>query len=81
MDAPYFKEKKMRLLGVFLFSVSIETIQFIIGMLIGYNYRCIDIDDVILNTAGGILSVILFDLIFGKLKKNRKSKPAEDSVS
>ena len=77
----YFKEKKMRLLGVFLFSVSIETIQCIIGMLIGYNYRCIDIDDVILNTAGGILSVILFDLIFGKLKKNRKSKPAEDSVS
>lgn len=77
----YIKDKKMRLLGVFLFSVSIETIQFIIGMLIGYNYRSIDIDDVILNTAGGIIAVVLFDLIIGKLKKNRKSRQTEDAIS
>lgn len=66
----YIKEQKRRLLGVFLISVGIETVQFIIGMLSGYNYRSIDIDDVILNTVGGVLAVLIFDLIM----KKRKSK-------
>ena len=51
----YVKNYKMRFLYVFLFSVSIETMQFVVGLIIGCNYRSTDIDDVILNTAGGIL--------------------------
>ena len=68
----YVKNYKMRFLYVFLFSVSIETTQFLIGLLIGYNYRCIDIDDVILNTAGGIIGILLFSLLkkmYFKFKK------------
>ncbi len=37
----------MRFLYVFLFSVSIEAMQFIVGLIIGCNYRSTDIDDVI----------------------------------
>ena len=47
----YIKDLKRRLINIFLFSVGIETIQFIIGILIGYNYRCIDIDDVNVNAS------------------------------
>lgn len=74
----YIKEPKRRLLGVFLFSVGIETIQFIIGMLIGYNYRSIDIDDVILNTVGGVLAVLVFDFI---VKKYRQKKSAAENIT
>ena len=65
----YIKDFKRRLLSIFLFSVGIETIQFIIGILIGYNYRCIDIDDVILNVSGGILACICFNFILKKFYK------------
>ena len=68
----YVKNYKMRFLYVFLFSVSIETMQFIVGLIIGCNYRSTDIDDVILNTAGGIIGILLFSLLrkmYFKLKK------------
>ncbi len=65
----YTKDLKSRLVDIILFAVSIETIQFIIGLLIGYNYRCIDIDDVILNSAGGILSCICIHFITKKWAK------------
>ncbi|MDE6412496.1 MAG: VanZ family protein [Eubacterium sp.] len=68
----YVKNFKLRFLYVFLFSVSIETMQFIVGLIIGCNYRSTDIDDVILNTAGGIIGILLFSLlkkIYLKLKK------------
>lgn len=48
---------------VILTSVSIELIQFIIGLITRYNYRNIDIDDVILNTIGGIIGYIIFYII------------------
>jgi len=64
----YIKDFKRRLINIFLFSVGIETIQFIIGILIGYNYRCIDIDDVILNVSGGILACICINAIIKKYK-------------
>lgn len=65
----YIKDLKRRLINIFLFSVGIETIQFIIGILIGYNYRCIDIDDVILNVTGGVLACFLFKFVRNKLQK------------
>lgn len=48
--------------------------QFIIGMLIGYNYRSVDIDDVILNTVGGLISVLVIDYIFKKLPSKPSAK-------
>ncbi len=68
----YVKNYKMRFLYVFLFSVSIEAMQFIVGLIIGCNYRSTDIDDVILNTIGGIIGILLFNLlkkIYFKYKK------------
>ena len=68
----YVKNYKMRFLYVFLFSVSIETMQFVVGLIIGCNYRSTDIDDVILNTAGGIIGILLFSLLkkmYFKFKK------------
>lgn len=65
------KSQKKRLLGVFLASVLIETAQFLIGLMIGYNYRSVDIDDVILNTAGGILAVLIFDFAVKKIKSKK----------
>ena len=60
-------------MGIVLFSVCIELVQFIIGLLIGYNYRCVDIDDVILNSLGGIIILLVFERIIKRVKK-RKSK-------
>lgn len=67
----YIKDLKIRLLNIFLVSMSIEIIQFIIGLLIGYNYRCIDIDDVILNVLGGIIACILFNFAMKKFIQKR----------
>lgn len=69
----YIKDFKNRLIGVSLFSVSIEMIQFIIGLLIGYNYRCIDIDDVILNVLGGIMACILVNFVLKKYEEKKNS--------
>ena len=69
----YIKDFKKRLLGVFLFSVSIEVLQFIIGLIIGYNYRSIDIDDIILNVAGGIISCVIFKFVINGYKKKKYS--------
>ena len=65
------KDLKIRLLNIFLVSISIEIIQFIIGLLIGYNYRCIDIDDVILNVLGEIIACILFNFAMKKFIQKR----------
>lgn len=68
----YIKDLKFRLVGVALFSLSIEVIQYIIGLLIGYNYRCIDIDDFILNAVGGVFACILFNLLINKYNEKRR---------
>lgn len=38
-----------------VFSLSIELMQGLFGILLGYMYRSVDIDDLLLNVAGGIL--------------------------
>ena len=73
----YIKDLKSRLVGITLFSISIETIQFIIGLLIGYNYRCIDIDDVILNVFGGVISCVLFNFIILKYTQKMEKNTLE----
>ena len=73
MGGSYNCIEKRRFLGIVLFSVCIELVQFIIGLLIGYNYRCVDIDDVILNSLGGIIILLVFERIIKRVKK-RKSK-------
>lgn len=69
----YVKNFKGRLLGIFLFSAAIEAIQFIIGLIIGYNYRSMDIDDVLLNTLGGIIFYSIFYFAAKKVKKGQRN--------
>lgn len=52
------------LLLSFIFSVTIEIIQGIMNIIVGYNYRLVDIDDVILNTLGSLIGYILFRITF-----------------
>lgn len=73
MGGSYDCIEKRCFLGIVLFSVCIELVQFIIGLLIGYNYRCVDIDDVILNSIGGIIILLIFEGIIKQVKK-RKSQ-------
>lgn len=40
---------------VLLVTISIESMQFVFGVLLGYVYRSTDIDDIILNTLGGLI--------------------------
>ncbi|MDM5299939.1 VanZ family protein [Bacillus pumilus] len=44
----------------FLVSLSIELIQFGLGLIIGYNYRSFDVDDLITNTVGTFIGVIIY---------------------
>lgn len=48
----------------FLASISIEAMQFMISTLIGFQYRAIDIDDIILNTVGTTIGFFLFRLLY-----------------
>lgn len=52
-------EKMKVILCVVCVSLAIEFIQCIIGLIIGFQYRVVDIDDVILNTFGGIIGLLI----------------------
>lgn len=64
-------KKTIAFVSAVIFSTGIELAQNIIGMLIGYRYRCVDIDDVILNTIGGAIGILLF-IVLKKLYVKRK---------
>lgn len=54
-------------LAVFGLAVGIELAQYLIGLIIGYQYRMVDIDDVILNTVGGLIGYGVYRLLPQKL--------------
>lgn len=56
------KFKKAILIGI-VSSVIIELGQLLIDVIIQYNYRTCDIDDVILNTTGFIIGFVIFKLL------------------
>ncbi len=55
-----FRAPKKILLLSLLLSVGIETVQLIESLAVRYPVRSVDIDDVILNFAGGVLGYLLF---------------------
>lgn len=55
--------KKYLLIG-FLCSVFIESLQYTISFLLGFNYRITDIDDVLLNTLGFVVGLFLYRLFY-----------------
>lgn len=59
-------------LAAFLFSAGIELAQ---GLSRSFgNYRAADVDDVLLNTAGALVGVVLFHLTTGGPGKQRKNR-------
>jgi glycopeptide antibiotics resistance protein len=44
-------------------AVFVEFMQFLIGVFVGYHYRQVSIDDVILNLAGAILGWLIYKII------------------
>lgn len=54
----YYSKKKI-IFKLFLISLSIEIFQVIISLIINYPYKIFDINDIILNTSGGILVYLI----------------------
>ncbi len=56
------------LICVFLFTLSIELLQLVIGLAIDNMYRTVDIDDVILNVIGGLIGCGIYKILPNRLK-------------
>lgn len=50
-------------------AVGIELLQYIIGCIIGYMYRAVDVDDVILNLSGCLVGFALFKIFEKPISK------------
>lgn len=77
------KHRKVTLLSVFrlgaLFSICIEVMQSTISILINYQYRSFDIDDIILNTLGVAFGFLMFKLVNFIIKPNFQVKSFKNS--
>lgn len=66
---PIIKKGKVILIG-FTVSLTIELIQAVAGFFLGYNYRSFDVDDLIMNTLGTVIGLLLFSLLSNFLKQS-----------
>ena len=61
-----------------LVSAGIEFLQFFIGVILQYNYRSVDVDDIILNVLGSLIGYIIYLIIkplyYNLLTKMRQKK-------
>ena len=62
----YFR--KALLIGI-LCSLSIELLQYIISLLLEFNYKVTDVDDILLNTLGFIIGFFLYRLFHWRVIK------------
>lgn len=58
------KQKRTVFFICFFTSLSIELMQGMFNLLLGYCYRSVDVDDLILNIFGGMLGSVLADFIY-----------------
>lgn len=56
-------------LSTIVFCVGIEFAQHVINLIIGYRYRCVDVDDFILNITGATIGYVLYLLVFKRFYK------------
>lgn len=70
---PMVTDKKIDLkkiiLIMFCITFCIESMQFLIGKIINFNYRCFDVDDMILNTLGGVFGYIMLKKTYPVVRK------------
>lgn len=55
----------------FLFSIFIESLQFIIWLVLWFNYRSFDIDDILLNIFWWIIGFVLYKIFVLIFRKNK----------
>ncbi|MFS0810819.1 VanZ family protein [Peribacillus phoenicis] len=53
-----------------LTSLSIELFQGLAGLWVGYNYRAVDIDDLIFNVLGTVIGFLIWKLLYEFLNRN-----------
>lgn len=74
----FYNEKKLFQVSILslIVSFSVELMQGVYGMILGYTYRSVDIDDLLLNTLGGVLGYALGNLLYLFLfpQRHRKEK-------
>jgi glycopeptide antibiotics resistance protein len=68
---PAIKKGKVIVIG-FVISLSIELIQLMAGFFLGYNYRSFDVDDLMTNTLGTVIGLLVFTLLSNFLGKFNK---------
>lgn len=56
-------------LSTIVFCIGIEFSQCVINLIIGYRYRCVDVDDFILNITGAAIGYALYLLVFRRFYK------------
>ena len=56
-----------------LVSVFIEVTQFIIGYITGFTFRFADIDDIIINSLGVVITFFITRFVERLIKNNQKS--------
>lgn len=64
------KDFKKALFLIFSLSLSIEIIQQLIWILIWFNYRVFDVDDIFLNLVWGVIGVLVWKMIRKKTSEN-----------
>lgn len=62
---PILKNKNLKDVAItgFILSMYIESTQLLINTILGYNYRSVDVDDIILNISGALLGYLIFKII------------------
>ena len=82
---PIVTDKKIDLkriiLIMFCITFCIENMQFIIGQILNFNYRCFDVDDMILNTSGGILGYLMLKKTYHIIRKYIKIPYFENEIN
>lgn len=58
-------------------SCAIEVTQLFLGLTVGSLYRCVDIDDVILNTIGGMLGYGIYWLVTRAIRSAKNTREKE----
>lgn len=64
--------KKIIIVG-FILSLVVESSQLLVNMLIGYNFRTFDVNDLIFNTIGALIGYLKLFGIISLLKKFKSS--------
>ena len=68
-----FMNIKSSFLLSLLTSISIELMQLILNLsLLSSNFRAVSIEDVILNTIGGLISYFIYSFIYSRLKRDKE---------